>query len=176
MVKNTSYQRIIDTLEHREPDRVPFDLGAAAVTGINIRALRNLKKYLGIPSIASLRKEPHLDGNYYRLSDEFGIGWQMPVEAGVDILNPFQVNCRGMDTAKFKREFGKDLTIWGGSCDSQHILPKGTPQEVRDETKRCIDDLAPGGGFVFAPIHVIQGDVPPENIMAWWEALNEYRK
>ncbi|MFA5816255.1 MAG: hypothetical protein WC865_11595, partial [Bacteroidales bacterium] len=118
MVKNTSYQRIIDTLEHREPDRIPFDLGAAAVTGINIRALRNLKKYLGIdadsriqdeitqladfepfmadlfrvdvgavrpgiPSIASLRKEPHLDGNYYRLTDEFGIGWQMPVEAGL---------------------------------------------------------------------------------------------
>ncbi|MFA5817367.1 MAG: hypothetical protein WC865_17325, partial [Bacteroidales bacterium] len=118
MVRSTSYQRIIDTLEHREPDRIPFDLGTAAVTGINIRALRNLKKYLGIdseswiqdditqlaafdpfmagffkvdvgavrpgiPSIASLRKEPHLDGNYYRLTDEFGIGWQMPVEAGL---------------------------------------------------------------------------------------------
>jgi uroporphyrinogen decarboxylase len=98
------------------------------------------------------------------------------IEAGVDILNPFQVNCRGMDTAAFKRDFGNDLTIWGGSCDSQFVLPKGTPQQVRDETKRRIDDLAPGGGFVFAPIHVIQGDVPPENIIAWLETLNEYRK
>jgi uroporphyrinogen decarboxylase len=71
------------------------------------------------------------------------------IEAGVDIINPWQVNCKGMDdTAKFKREFGKDLTIWGGSCDTQRILPFGTPQEVRDETKRRIEDLAPGGGFI----------------------------
>ena len=97
------------------------------------------------------------------------------VEAGVDIINPWQVNCKGMnDTKKFKREWGKDLTIWGGSCDTQHVLPFGTPQEVRDETRRRIEDLAPGGGFVFAPIHVIQAGVPPENIMAWWETLQQY--
>lgn len=97
------------------------------------------------------------------------------IEAGIDILNPWQVDCMGMDdTAKFKREYGKDLTIWGGSCDSHRILAFGTPQEVHDETKRRIEDLAPGGGFIFAPIHVIQGDVPVENIMAWWETLGEY--
>lgn len=386
-MENTGYQRIIDTLDHREPDRIPLDLGAAAVSGINIRALRNLKDYLGIksdstiqdditqlanfdpvmadlfrvdvgavrpaaPVFAPLRKDPARQGKYFRLTDEFGIGWQMPVEgglyydqyhhplegaetirdienypwpdplcpdrfetiaeqvhrvidleqkgcflermssgmwehamwmtgyekffmdmlinpvlihalmekilelkmqywgrvldivgertvvvscaddlgtqesllislelyrefiwpyhcrlfsfikqkargkayvffhndgaimetipllieAGVDILNPFQVNCRGMDTAKFKKEYGRDLTIWGGSCDSQYVLPKGTPQQVRDETRRRIEDLAPGGGFVFAPIHVIQGDVPPQNIMAWLETLDEYRK
>jgi uroporphyrinogen decarboxylase len=98
-------------------------------------------------------------------------------EAGIDILNPWQVSCKGMDdTAKFKRESGKDLTIWGGSCDTQKILPFGTPQEVRDETRRRIDGLAPGGGFIFAPIHVIQGQVQPENIMAWWEILQEFGK
>ena len=97
------------------------------------------------------------------------------IEAGVDIMNPWQVNCKGMDdTAKFKREFGMDLCIWGGSCDTQDVLPFGTPQEVRDETQRRIEDLAQGGGFVFAPIHVIQGAVPPENIMAWWETLQTY--
>jgi len=97
------------------------------------------------------------------------------VEIGVDIINPWQVNCRGMDdTAKFKREWGRDLTVWGGSCDTQRVLPFGTPQEVRDETRRRIEDLAPGGGFVFAPIHVIQGGVPAENIVAWWETLQEY--
>lgn len=96
------------------------------------------------------------------------------IEAGVDILNPFQVNCTGMDTAKFKKLYGNDITIWGGSCDTQHVLPYGTVQEVKDETKRRIDDLAPGGGFIFAPIHVIQNGVPPENIMAWWETLQEY--
>ncbi len=96
------------------------------------------------------------------------------IEAGVDILNPFQVNCAGMDTKEFKKQWGKDLTIWGGSCDTQHVLPYGTVQEVKDETKRRIDDLAPGGGFIFAPIHNIQNGVPPGNIMAWWETLQEY--
>ncbi len=97
------------------------------------------------------------------------------IEAGIDIVNPWQVNCKGMDdTAKFKREFGKDLTIWGGSCDTQKVLPFGTPQQVRDETQRRIEDLAAGGGYIFAPIHIIQDGVPVENIMAMWETLQEY--
>jgi uroporphyrinogen decarboxylase len=97
------------------------------------------------------------------------------IEAGVDIINPWQVSCAGMDdTARFKREFGADLTVWGGSCDTQHVLPFGTPQEVRDETRRRIEDLAPGGGYVFAPIHIIQDGVPVENVMAMWETLQEY--
>ena len=99
------------------------------------------------------------------------------IEAGIDIINPWQVSAKGMDnTKKFKSEFGNDLTVWGGSCDPQEILPFGTPQQVRDETRRRIDDLAPGGGFIFAPIHVIQAEVPAENIMAWWETLQEYGK
>jgi len=96
------------------------------------------------------------------------------IKAGVDILNPFQVNCVGMDTAKFKKLYGNEITIWGGSCDTQYVMPQGTVAKVIDETKRRIDDLAPGGGFIFAPIHVIQQDVPPENIMAWWETLCKY--
>jgi uroporphyrinogen decarboxylase len=97
------------------------------------------------------------------------------IEAGIDIINPWQVNCKGMDdTARFKREFGNDLTVWGGSCDTQKVLPFGTPQEVRDETKRRIEDLASGGGYIFAPIHIIQDGVPIENIMAMWETLQEY--
>ena len=383
---HTSYQRVIDALDHKEPDRIPFDLGAAAVTGINVKALRNLKKYLGIqtntrvidtvtqlagiddsvagvfnrdiasvrpapPSKAPLSKGPWTEGSHSFLLDEFGIGWRMPlegglyydlyhhplagaesvadienypwpdpldderflgmeektemildveekgcfiermssgmwehamwmtgydkffidmlanpilvqalmekilelkmkywgraldligdrkviiscaddlgtqesllisldlyrqmiwpyhkrlfqfikerakgkayiffhndgaimetipllIEAGVDILNPFQVNCRGMDTLQFKKQFGEDVTIWGGSCDSQIILPQGTVQQVKDETRRRIEDLAPGGGFIFAPIHVIQGDVPPQNIMAWYETYLIYR-
>jgi uroporphyrinogen decarboxylase len=384
----TSYERVLSALQHKEPDRVPFDLGATAVTAININALRNLKRYLGLPGEVTLwekitqvavtdeetaarlrtdvgRVGPNppanpnyardlgLVGSHYRLIDEWGIGWQMPedgghyydlylhplanaetvadvealswpdpldparfvgmqaaahrtvqeekklfilermssgmwehamwmtgyekfftsmvnnktlvhaimskileikmaywekalsligdvpvvvseaddlgqqkgllislrmykeliwpyhkrlfefvkqkaqgkayiffhndgaiyetipllIEAGVDILNPWQVNCKGMDdTAKFKREYGKDLTIWGGSCDTQWVLPFGSPQQVKDETRRRIEDLAPGGGFIFAPIHVIQGHVPPENILAWWETLQEYGK
>jgi uroporphyrinogen decarboxylase len=382
----TSFDRVKTALEHKEPDRVPFDLGGTMVTGININALRNLRKFLGLseeaeirdrvtqmadtgdeiidrlkidvknvspdpPSNSGLAMDLGLQGDHYRLIDEYGIGWQMPVEgghyydlyhhplkdartvadvenypwpdpdddaryanlkiaadrivfeenkaymlgrmnsgmwetatwmtgyekffmdmltnkklvhaimgklleikmrywekaletvgenvlvascaddigsqkgllvslelykeliwpyhkklfefikkkaksrvyiffhndgaiwetlpllieAGVDIMNPWQVNCTGMDdTRRFKKEYGKDLTIWGGSCDTQFVLPFGTPQQVIDETRRRIEDLAPGGGFIFAPIHVIQGHVPPENIMAWWQTLQEY--
>lgn len=381
----SSYERVKTALEHKEADKIPFDLGAAAVTGINIHALHELKKYLGInsesrikdritqiaeidndiishlkidvkgvcpnpSSVGGLAKDLGVEDGYDRIIDEWGMGWRMPIkgghyydlfhsplataetvadierypwpdatdmtryidmkfkadsivknenmayflermssgmwehamwmrgyeqffvdmminpgivqaimehilevnmqyweralnvvgenvlvismaddlgsqnsllvdidtykdqiwpfhkrlfnfvkakakskvyiffhndgavmesfplliEAGVDIMNPFQVNCSGMDTKKFKKEFGKDLTIWGGSCDNQETMPFGTPQQVRDETRRRIEDLAPGGGFVFAPIHVIQQGVPPQNIMAWWETLQQY--
>ena len=95
------------------------------------------------------------------------------IEAGVDILNPVQVNCKGMDTRKLKKEFGDVITFWGGSCDN-NILSFGKPAEVKEETRRRIEDLAPGGGFIFAPIHIIQSSVPPQNLMAWWETLQEY--
>ena len=98
------------------------------------------------------------------------------IEAGVDVLNPVQVNCVGMDTKKLKKEFGQDISFWGALCDTQKVLPYGTPEEVREETKRRIDDLAPGGGWVAAPIHNIQPFVPVENIIAMWETLKEYGK
>jgi len=96
------------------------------------------------------------------------------IEIGVDILNPIQVSAAGMDTAELKREFGKDITFWGGGVDTQRVLGSGTPDEVRLDTRKRIEDLAPGGGFVFATVHNIQGNVPPENIMAMWETLQEY--
>ncbi len=96
------------------------------------------------------------------------------IEAGVDIINPVQVSAAGMDSADLKRDFGKDICFWGGGVDTQRVLGSGTPQEVRDETKRRVEDLMPGGGFVFNTVHNIQGDVPPENIMAMWETLQEY--
>jgi len=382
----TSFERVRAALEHKEPDRVPFDIGGTMVTGINVNALRELRKYLGLsnqvhvrdkitqmadtgdeiveklgidvvnvspnpPAESPLASDVGLQDGYYCLSDEFGMGWRMPengghyydlyyspladaqtvkdiedypwpepldagryvgmkeqadyvvlerkkgyvlgrmssgmwehamwmrgyekfymdmasdtkmvhaimskileikmkywekaletvgenvvvascaddmgtqngllvslemykeliwpyhkklfhfikdkakskvyiffhndgavystlpllIEAGVDIINPWQVSAAGMgDTKKFKKEFGKDLTVWGGSCDSQYVLPFGSCEQVRDETRRRIEDLAPGGGFIFAPIHVIQNGVPPENIMAWWETLQEY--
>jgi len=96
------------------------------------------------------------------------------IESGIDILNPVQVSAAGMDTRELKRRFGKDLTFWGGGVDTQRILPRGTPADVRQEVRRRIEDLAPGGGFIFNTVHNIQADVPPENIMAMWEAVREY--
>jgi uroporphyrinogen decarboxylase len=96
------------------------------------------------------------------------------IEEGVDILNPVRVSAKGMDTGELKKRFGRDLTFWGGGVDGEHILPHGTPAEVAAEVRRRIEDLAPGGGFVFSTVHNVQADVPPENYMAMWEALQEY--
>lgn len=96
------------------------------------------------------------------------------IEVGVDALNPVQVAAEGMDSRDLKRQFGADLTFWGGGVDTQRVLPTGTPQQVRDEVKRRIDDLAPGGGFVFTAVHNIQLDVPPENILAMRQALRDF--
>jgi uroporphyrinogen decarboxylase len=382
----TSYERVKAALEHREPDRLPFDLGGSVLTGINRHAYANLRRYLGLPigdgrlvdamqqlarpekdllerlgvDVAcvdpdppagrSLARAPVLEGEYWRMVDEWGISWKMPaagghyfdmtdqplkgaetaadlkafpwpdprqaarfatmkaradaavkgegkayilgrqyagiwetalwmcgfekffadmlvnedfahalmrkvtelkmaywekaletvgdnvlivseaddlatqtsllcspelyermvhpyhkelfsfikkkakspvhifyhtcgavrplipllIEEGVDILNPVQVNASGMGTRELKRDFGKDVTFWGGGVDTQAVLPFGTPAEVRDEVRRRIDDLAPGGGFVFAAVHNVQGDVPPENFMAMWEALRDF--
>jgi uroporphyrinogen decarboxylase len=96
------------------------------------------------------------------------------IETGVDIINPVQVGAAGMDSRALKRDFGKDLVFWGGGCDTQRVLPGGSKDEIRREVRRRIDDLAPGGGFVFAPVHNIQADVRPESILALWEAWAEF--
>jgi len=96
------------------------------------------------------------------------------IEAGVDILNPVQISAIGMDPVRLKAEFGRDLVFWGGGCDTQHVLPKGTPAEVADHVRRQIEILAPGGGFVFNQVHNIQANVPPENIVAMLDAALAY--
>ena len=96
------------------------------------------------------------------------------IEIGVDIINPVQVSAEGMDSKRLKAAYGKDVTFWGGGVDTQRVLPFGTPDEVRDEVKRRIDDLAPGGGFVFATVHNIQAFVPPENIEAAFDTALTY--
>ncbi len=93
------------------------------------------------------------------------------IEAGVDVINPAQISAADMDAAKLKREFGQDLTFWGGGCDTQKILPLGTPQEVYDHVKRTVDIWAPGGGYVFCQVHNILADVPPANVEAMYKAI-----
>ncbi len=109
----------------------------------------------------------HSDGNVRPLIPDF-------LEMGVDILNPIHIRAKDMDPAALKRDFGRDLVFWGGGVDTQGVLPNGTPREVKDDVRRNIEALAPGGGYVFNTIHNIQPDVPPENIIAMWEALQEY--
>jgi uroporphyrinogen decarboxylase len=97
------------------------------------------------------------------------------IEIGIDIINPVQVSAAGMDTAQLKKKYGKNMAYWGGGCDTQKVLPRGTPAEVRAETQRRIRDLAPGGGFVFNPVHNIQPLVPVENIAAMFETAKAFR-
>jgi uroporphyrinogen decarboxylase len=78
-----------------------------------------------------------------------------------------------MDAAELKKEFGKDLVFWGGGCDTQRILPNASPEEVARHVKEEVNILKPGGGFVFQQVHNIMANVPPENIVAMLDAVNE---
>ncbi|MEW5956951.1 MAG: uroporphyrinogen decarboxylase family protein [Chloroflexota bacterium] len=101
------------------------------------------------------------------------IYWALPdiIDMGADALNPVQVSANQMATDRLKREFGREITFWGG-IDTHHALPFGTPDDVQREVQRRIDDLAAGGGFVLGPVHIIQQEVPPENILAMAEAAH----
>ncbi len=108
----------------------------------------------------------HTDGSVYRFLPDL-------IEAGVEIINPVQTNCRDMEPARLKRQFGPHLAFWGAGCRTD-VLEFGAADEVRAEAKRAIEQLAPGGGYVFAPIHNIQPQVPPENVVALLQAAREF--
>jgi uroporphyrinogen decarboxylase len=96
------------------------------------------------------------------------------IAAGIDILNPVQTSAKNMDPKQLKDEFGNQITFWGGGCDTQRVLPFATPDEVAHHVRDRIKIFAPGGGFVFNPIHNIQADVPPENIIAMFDTALEF--
>lgn len=93
------------------------------------------------------------------------------IEAGFDIINPVQINAKGMDSKMLKKEFGKDLTFWGGGIDTQRVLPFGTPDEVRRQVLEQCEIFGRDGGFVFNTVHNIQANVPVENVVAMLDAL-----
>ena len=119
-----------------------------------------------VKSLTSAKIYYHSCGSITRLLDDL-------IEVGVDILNPVQVTAENMATDQLKQRFGKNLSFWG-AIDTTEILPNGTADDVRKEVKKIIHDLAPGGGFVLASVHNLQPDIPPENILAMFEAASEY--
>jgi uroporphyrinogen decarboxylase len=142
---------------------VSDDLGTQNAPMMSPAMYRRLIKPYHAEVIAKIRENSaariffHSDGNIYPLIEDF-------IEIGVDILNPVQVSAQGMgDTARLKREFG-DRLCFCGAIDTQHALPRGTPEDVRREVRRRVADLGPGGGYICAPVHCIQPDVPPENV------------
>jgi len=96
------------------------------------------------------------------------------IEMGVDILNPVQTSAAGMAPERLKSEFGARLVFWGGSCDPQSTLARGTPAQVAAETKRNLAAFVPDSGYVCAPIHNIQADVPPENLIAMFDTALKF--
>jgi len=93
------------------------------------------------------------------------------VDAGLDAVNPVQVSCAGMDLGELRREFGADLTLWGGGCDTRRVLPQETPDAVREHVRGQLAAAGAGGGFVFQQVHNILADVPPQNIVAMYAAV-----
>jgi len=109
----------------------------------------------------------HSCGSIYELIPDL-------IDAGFDILNPVQTTAKNMEADRLKREFGKDIIFWGGGCDTRRILPYGTISEIREDVKRNIAILGEEGGMVFAQQHNIMADVPPENIIAMFDAAYEF--
>jgi uroporphyrinogen decarboxylase len=95
------------------------------------------------------------------------------IECGLDIIQSLQPLAKGMDAATLKKKFGGKIVLWGG-LDEQRLLPFGTPEQIDAEVKRIIGIFAPGGGYVFAPAHVLQPDQPLENIFAMMNAAVKY--
>jgi len=94
------------------------------------------------------------------------------VEAGLDAINPVQITCSGMEPVGLKRDFGADLTFWGGGCDTRQLLMKGTPAQVCEHVKRMMDIWRPGGGYVFQQVHNIMADIPPANLVAMFDGVS----
>ena len=96
------------------------------------------------------------------------------IDAGIEIVNPVQTNCRGMEPERLKREFGRDVAFWGGGVDTRFVLNTGTPVDVRRQVLDRLEIFSRGGGYVFNAIHNILPDVPPENVVALFEAVAEF--
>jgi uroporphyrinogen decarboxylase len=116
---------------------------------------------------SQMRTFLHTCGSIYRLIPDL-------IEAGFEVINPVQTNAKDMEPERLKKEFGKNITFWGAGADTRTVLNRATPEKVKDHVKRRLEILSPGGGFVFTPVHNILPDVPPENVMAMFEAIEEF--
>lgn len=117
---------------------------------------------------SSMHTMLHCCGGIYELIPEL-------IESGFEILNPVQINALHMEPERLKNEFGRDITFWGGGCDTKSILNQATPQQVKDHVKHNLDIFMVNGGYVFNTVHNIMPDVPPENIVAMFEAVHQYQ-
>jgi uroporphyrinogen decarboxylase len=168
------YKNYIDTVgEFIDIINVSDDLGTQNGPLISLESYRELikpyekKLWQSIKNQTEAKLYLHSCGSIYQFIPDL-------IEMGVDIIDPVQVKAKDMETQKLKAEFGDRITFWG-AIDTQEVLPFGTPEDVENEVKRRIGDLAPGGGYVLAPSHNIQPGVPPENVCTMFEVAQKYR-
>ncbi len=150
------------------------DLGTQRGPVFNPNIYREMLKPLHKELVSSIKTKTDSKIYFHSCGD---VNWAINdfIDCQIDILNPVQVGASNMDSKDLKEKFGDRISFWGGGCDN-NILLNGTTEEVREEVVRRINDFAPGGGFVFAPIHNIQANTPPENIAMMYETAVELRK
>ncbi|MDO9545316.1 MAG: uroporphyrinogen decarboxylase family protein [Pelolinea sp.] len=153
--------------------KIGDDLGTQDRLMISPKMYRTLLKPIHAELIEHIKKFTkakiffHTDGDVFNLIDDF-------IEIGVDILNPIQTSAGKMaDLVELKARYGNNL-VFCGAVDTQHVLPDGTPEEVRQEMKRVINILGKDGGYMVASVHTIMNEVPPENILAMVDAVEEF--
>jgi uroporphyrinogen decarboxylase len=127
---------------------------------------RHARMWARAKELASVKVMLHCCGGVRELLPDL-------IDAGLDAINPVQISCRGMDAAGLKRDFGQDIVFWGGGCDTQEVLPNSRPDAVAEHVRRQVSIMKPGGGFVFQQVHNILSNVPPENIVAMFDAVHE---
>jgi uroporphyrinogen decarboxylase len=155
-----------------------IDIGSIANDmGSQIDLLYSLPtiRKLFLPGIRRLAELTHQNGAYVYLHSDGAIRKALPdlIAAGVDIFNPVQWRCKGMDRLELKRDFGDRLVFHGG-VDNQYTIPYGSVEEVKAEVKTNIETLGAGGGYILAPCHAFQTVSPPQNVVALYEAGHEY--
>jgi len=117
--------------------------------------------------LADVKVQLHSCGGILPILDDL-------IEVGMDAMNPVQITSAGMNTSELKMSFGNKLTLWGGGCDTRDILPHGSPEQVEAHVNQQLKILNPGGGFVFQQVHNIMANVPAENIVAMFQAVNNF--
>jgi uroporphyrinogen decarboxylase len=155
--------------------KIGDDLGTQTSLLISPKMYREILKPIHADYIAFIKERTsakvffHTDGDVFPLIEDF-------IEIGVDILNPIQTSAGSMaDLPGLKKRFGSEI-VFCGAVDTHQILPHGTPEQVREEVRRVIETLGPGGGYMVSSVHTIMNDVPPENIVAMVEAVEEFGK
>ncbi len=153
--------------------KIGDDLGTQERLMISPSMYRKLLKPIHAELIAHIKQFTdakiffHTDGDVFDLIEDF-------IEIGVDVLNPIQTSAGKMANLQaLKERYGKDL-VFCGAVDTQDVLPHGTPEEVRQEMKRVIHALGKDGGYMVASVHTIMHEVPPENILAMVDAVEEF--